>query len=162
MLQKTTIHHLGSMYNGCIWCEIISQLRHAKHKFWIFLHVQEFLNAPKHNRKSFWFKWSRMDEFGAKPFPQLRYTKIVHSSPKQKFCISLHATGFLNAPKHNQTSCWVQWSRIDALSVKTFSQLRYSKLGHSCSRHKFCIYLHAEGFFKCFKRQPNIILGPME
>jgi hypothetical protein len=58
-------------YNGGIWCEIISQLRHTKHKFCIFLHVQELLNAPKHNRTSFWVKWSRIDAFGVKPFSQL-------------------------------------------------------------------------------------------
>jgi hypothetical protein len=26
-----------------------------------------------------------------KPFPQLRYTKILHSCQKQKFCIFSHA-----------------------------------------------------------------------
>jgi hypothetical protein len=57
-----------------------------------------------------------MDAFGVKPFLQLRYTK-------HKFCILLRAEGSLNAPKHNQTSFGVKWSRMDAFGVKPFSQL---------------------------------------
>jgi hypothetical protein len=33
---------------------------------------------------------SRKDAYGAKPFLQLRYTKIVHLGPKHKFRIFLH------------------------------------------------------------------------
>jgi hypothetical protein len=61
-----------------------------------------------------------MDAFVAKPFLQLRYTKIVHLGPKHNFCIFLHAEGFLNAQKQNQTSFGVQWSRMDAFSVNHF------------------------------------------
>jgi hypothetical protein len=97
-----------------------------KHKFGIFLHAEGLLNAPKHHQTSFWVQWSSMDEFGTKRFPQLQYTKIVHSGPKHKFCIFLHAKVFLNAPKNNQPSFGVQWSGMDAFGAKP--QLRYTKI----------------------------------
>jgi hypothetical protein len=97
--------------NGCIWSETSSAtLVHQNSAFRpetlvrIFLHAEGFLNAQKDNQTSFVGKWSRMDAFGAKQFLQLRYTKIVHLGPKHEFCIFLHAEGFRNAPKHNQTS----------------------------------------------------------
>jgi hypothetical protein len=71
-----------------------------------------------------------MDAFAVKPFSQLRYSKIVHSVSKQKFCIFLHAKILLNAPKGKQTSFGVQWSRMDAFSVKPLLQLRYTKIVH--------------------------------
>jgi hypothetical protein len=58
----------------------------------------------------------------------------VHSGPKHKFSIFLHAEGWRNALKHSQTSFWVQWSRMDAL------QLRYLEIAHSGPKHKFCIF----------------------
>jgi hypothetical protein len=79
---------------------------------------QSFLNAPRDSQTSLWVHCgSRMHAFAAKLFSQHRYTKIVHSCPKHKFCIILHAEGFLNALKENQTSLWVQWSRMDAFGV---------------------------------------------
>jgi hypothetical protein len=51
---------------------------------------------------------------------------MVHLGPKHKFCIFLHAEGFLNGPKHNQTSFLVQRSRMDAFGAKLFPQLRYN------------------------------------
>jgi hypothetical protein len=65
-------------------------------------------------------QWSRKDAYGAKPFLQLRYTKIVHLGPKHKFCIFLHAEGFLNASRDNQTTFRDQWSRMDAFGAKHF------------------------------------------
>jgi hypothetical protein len=54
-----------------------------------------------------------MDAFSAKPFSQLRYIKIVHTVPKQKFSIFLLAEGFLKAPKDNQTSSnGVEWMHL--------------------------------------------------
>jgi hypothetical protein len=44
-----------------------------------------------------------MDAFGVKIFSQLRNSKLGHSGPRHKFSIFLHAEGFLNAPKDNQT-----------------------------------------------------------
>jgi hypothetical protein len=85
-----------------------------------------------------------MDAFGVKPFLQLRYTE-------RKFCIFLHAEGFLNAPKENKTPFGVQWSRMDAFGVKIVSELRNSKLGHLGPRHKFSIFLHGEGFLNAPK-----------
>jgi hypothetical protein len=41
-----------------------------------------------------------------------------------------------------QTSFWVQWSRLDA------SQLRYPETVHSVPKHKFCIFLLVEGWWK--------------
>jgi hypothetical protein len=70
---------------------------------------------------------------------QVWYPEIVHSGPKHKFLIFLHAEGKRNALKHPQTSFWFQWSRMDA------SQLGYPKIVHSGATHKFCIFLHAEG-----------------
>jgi phage pi2 protein 07 len=116
-----------------------------KNKYCIFLHVEGFLNAPKHNQTSFWVQWSRMDRFGVKTFSQLRYSKLGHSCPRHKFCILLHAEDFLNGPKDNQTSFWGQWSPMDAFSAKPFPQLRYSKIVHFGPKHKICIFLHAEG-----------------
>jgi hypothetical protein len=51
----------------------------------------------------------------------------VHLGPKHKFCIFLHAEGFLNGPKHDQISFSVQWSRMEAFGAKLFPQLRYNK-----------------------------------
>jgi phage pi2 protein 07 len=117
-----------------------------KHKFCIFLHAEGFLNAPKDNQTSFSVPRCRMDAFGAKPFSQHRYTEIVHWGPKHKFCIFLHIEGFLTGLKDNQTSFSDQWSRMDAFGSKQFPQLLYTKILHSCPKHKFCIFLHAEGF----------------
>jgi hypothetical protein len=122
-----------------------------KHKFCIFLHTEGFLNAQKDNQTSLGGKWSRMDAFGAKPFLQLRDTKIVHLGPKHKSCIFLHAEGFLNAPNHNQTSFAVQWSRMDAFSAKPFPQLRYTKVVQTFPKQKFCIFLLPKGFLKLQK-----------
>ena len=72
-------------------------------------------------------------------------------TPNASFASFLHAEGFLNAPKDNKTPFGVQWSRMDAFGVKIFSQLRNSKLGHSGPRHKFSIFLHAEGFLNAPK-----------
>jgi hypothetical protein len=47
----------------------------------------------------------------------------------------LHAEGYTNAPKHSQTSFWVQWTRMDA------SQLWYPEI----VQQKFCIFLRVEG-----------------
>jgi hypothetical protein len=85
-----------------------------------------------------------MDAFGAKPFLLLRYTG-------HKFCIILHAKGHLNAPKNYQTSFWVQCSRMDAFGVKPVPQLRYTKIVHLGPNHKFCLFLHAEGFVNAQK-----------
>jgi hypothetical protein len=74
---------------------------HSKHKFCIFLHAEGLIHDTKDHQPSFVVQWSRMNAFGAKLFPQLRYSKILDSIPKQKFCIFLHAEGFLNAPKDN-------------------------------------------------------------
>jgi hypothetical protein len=144
-----------------------SQLRYTKilhssvkHEFCNFLHAKGFLNAPRDNQTSLWVQWSRMLAFGAKPFSQLRYTKIVHSCPKHKFCICLHAEGFLTALKDNQTSLWVQWSRMDAFVVKPFPQLRYTKILHSCQKHKFCIFSHAYVFLNATKDNQTSISVP--
>jgi hypothetical protein len=64
---------------------------------------------------------------------------MVLSGTKYKFCIFLRAEGQRNAPKHFQTSFWVQWSGMDA------SQLRYLEIVHSGPKRKFCIFLRAEG-----------------
>jgi hypothetical protein len=45
---------------------------------------------------------------------QVWYPEIVHSGPKHKFCIFLHAEGKRNALKRSQTSFWFQWNRMDA------------------------------------------------
>jgi hypothetical protein len=72
-----------------------------------------FLNVSRDNQTSFWDRWSRMDAFGAKPLSQLRYTKIVHPLPKQKFSIFLLDEGFQKAPKDNQTlSNGVEWMHL--------------------------------------------------
>ena len=59
--------------------------------------------------------------------------------PQTQVLHLLRAEGWRNALKHNQTSFWVQWSRLDA------SQLRYPEIVHSGPKHKFCIFLRARG-----------------
>jgi hypothetical protein len=59
--------------------------------------------------------------------------------PETQVLHLLRAEGLRNALKRTQTSFWVQWSRMDAL------QLRYPEIVHSGPKHKFCIFLHAEG-----------------
>jgi phage pi2 protein 07 len=133
-----------------------------KHKFCIFLHTEGFLTALKDNPTSLSVQWSKMDVFVSKQFPQLRYTKILHSCPNYKFGIFLRGEGFLNALKDNQTSHWVQWSRMDTFGSKQFPQLQYTKILNACPKHKFCIFSTCRRFSKCSKRQLNIIFGPME
>jgi hypothetical protein len=70
---------------------------------------------------------------------QVWYPEIVHSGPKHKFCIFLHAEGKRNALKRSQTSFWFQWSRMDP------SQVWYPEIVHSDSKHKFFIFLRVEG-----------------
>jgi hypothetical protein len=65
---------------------------------------------------------------------QLWYPETLHSVPKHKFCIFSPVEGLRNAPKHSETSFWVQWSRMDA------SQLRYLETVYLVPKHKFCIF----------------------
>jgi hypothetical protein len=51
----------------------------------------------------------------------------------------LPVDGLRNAPKLFQASFWVQWTRMDA------SQLWYPEIVHLGPKHKFCIFLRAEG-----------------
>jgi hypothetical protein len=67
------------------------------------------------------------------------------SGPKHKFCIFLHSEGIENAKKHSQSTFWVQWSRMDALVTKPFSQLRYPEIVHSVPKHMYYIFFYAEG-----------------
>jgi hypothetical protein len=57
----------------------------------------------------------------------------VDLGPNHKFCIFLHAEGFVNAQKGNQTSFWIKWSRMEAFDTKPFLRLLYTE-------HKFCIF----------------------
>jgi hypothetical protein len=52
-----------------------------KHKFYIFVPVEGYRNAPKHSQTSFWLKWSGMDA------SQLRYRETVYLGSEHKFCI---------------------------------------------------------------------------
>jgi hypothetical protein len=61
------------------------------------------------------------------------------SRPKTRVILLLPDEGLRNAPKHFQTLFWVQRTRMDA------SQLWYPEIVHSGPKHKFCIFLHAEG-----------------
>jgi hypothetical protein len=127
-----------------------------KQKFCITFHAKGFQNAHKDNQISFWVKWSRMDAFGAKPFLQLRYTKIVHLGLNHKFCMFLRAEGFLNAPKHNQTSFGVQWSRMDAFWCETIFATSVLQNRALKPKTQMLHLFTCRRFFKCSKRQPNI------
>jgi hypothetical protein len=59
--------------------------------------------------------------------------------PETQVFLILPTKGLRNAPKHFQTSFWVQWTRMDA------SQLCYPEIVHLGPKHKFCIFLRAEG-----------------
>jgi hypothetical protein len=84
-----------------------SQLRHTEHKFSIFLHVQEFLNSPKHNQTSFLGQM----EYNQCIWRETIFATSVLQSSGFRLEIHvlhlLHVEGFLNAPKHKQTSFWV-------------------------------------------------------
>jgi hypothetical protein len=67
-------------------------------------------------------------------------TQIVHSRPKHKFCIFLHSEGIENDEKHSRSSFWVQWSSMDALVTKPFSQLRYPEIVHPVPKHMYYIF----------------------
>jgi hypothetical protein len=62
---------------------------------------------------------------------QVWYPKIVHSGPKHKFFIFLHAEGKRNAVKRSQTSFLIQWIIMDA------SQLGYPEIVHSGTNTSF-------------------------
>jgi hypothetical protein len=66
-------------------------------------------------------------------------------TPETQVLHLFHSEGIENVEKHSQSSFWVQWSRMNALVTKLFSQLRYPEIVHSISKHMYYIFFYAEG-----------------
>jgi hypothetical protein len=69
--------------------------------------------------------------------------QCIHS--RNKSFLSFYITKVFKLLESNPNHHFLQWSRMDAFSVKPFSQLRYPEILHSGPKHKFCIFSHAEG-----------------
>jgi hypothetical protein len=54
--------------------------------------------------------------------------------PETRVFLLLATEGLRNAPKHFQTSFWVQWTRMDA------SQLWFPEIVHSGPKYEFCTF----------------------
>jgi hypothetical protein len=135
MLRNTSKHHFGS--NGLEWMlynfgtpkYCIYDQNTSFASFYVLKVSEMFWNTPKHHFGSNGLEW------------------MLHNSGTPKYCIGpvtrvfllLPAEGLRNAPKHFQTSFWVQWTRMDA------SQLWYPEIVHLGPKHKFCIFLRVEG-----------------
>jgi hypothetical protein len=73
----------------------------------------------------------------------------------------LHSERFWNTPKHSQTSFWVQWSKMNAVGMKPFLQLEYSKIVHSVLKHMFASF-HMWKVYEMLQSTPENHFGSNE
>jgi hypothetical protein len=149
-------------HDGCIWCETNFATSVPYNSAFmldtqVLHHFEHLLNASKCSQTSFKAHWSWMHAFGVKPFLQPRYPEIVHSLPKQKFCIFLLNEGYWDARKHSKTTFLVQWSRMNAFFATSVP--RNSALKPETQVLSIFAFWR---FPKCSKTLPNIILGPRD
>jgi hypothetical protein len=114
-------------YNGCIWCEIIFAT--SAHRTQV-LHLFTCPRIPKCSKTQPNIILGQMELNQCIWRETIFATSVLQSSGFRleiQALHLLHAEGFLYAPKHNQTSFCVEWSRMDAFSAKPFPQLRYTK-----------------------------------
>jgi hypothetical protein len=151
MLRNTRKHYFGS--NGLEWMlhnfgTPKYYLRARNTNFFIFYlpRVCEMLrNTSKHHFGSNGLEW------------------MLHNFGTPKYCIrawntsilSFTCQGLRNAPKHFQTSFWVQWTWMDA------SQLWYPEIVHSGSNRSFAS-CSCRRIVKSSETLTNIILGLMD
>jgi hypothetical protein len=114
-----------------------SQLMYTKilhscpnNNFCIFLRAKGFLNVVKDNQTSFSVQWSRMDAFAAKLFFATSLHQNIALKCETRVLHLFTCQSFLNAPRDNQSSLWVHWSRMHAFAAKPFSQHRYTEIVH--------------------------------
>jgi hypothetical protein len=169
MLLKSPDHYFWS--TGVEWCfcyEFFLQLWHPKivhsgpkHKFCIILHSEGFRNVAKQSQW-IWDNWSRVYAFVTKHFFATFVWRNSAFTPRTQV---LHRFTFLRFPK-----CWktlpiinlFQWSRMDALVMKPYSQLRYPQIVHLGLKHMFLHLFTFRRFLECSRTLPIINLGPME
>ena len=87
----------------------------------------------------------------AKLFSEARYTEIVPSVLKHKFCMIFLVEDLRNAPKHYQTSFSVKMVRLDVFVAKLFPEVQYPGIVHLASKHNFCMNFCADGLRNAIK-----------